>query len=393
MSDINFKQLIKDAGIPIEEDVLIDRFHAIAEEEGAPFNNTCAYSPFWRLMSILVARPLVWLLNWQATEILPALFLKTATGDWVDTFAWQFGLGRKPAVKAKGRITLTRSSASGTLTVPAGTVIQSAPIHGHVYRLQTLVAHAFPIGVTELQVVAEATETGSAHNLATGFYALLSTPLAGITGVRNADDWLMTPGADAETDDELKARCRNQFSAINNWHIDAVYKAMVAEYAGIGIDDIYIEHDAPRGPGTANIYILGDTINASADFYEQLTARIYAEETHGCGDDVIVSAMPTQPVSQTVRIRLTGWLDVDAQASLRRQVEQCIRIALRDLPNQAGFVVTPTRPESRFAWSNLIRELHEQFSELTSVDFAHDTDIDIGLWIPRIEQLDVTVTE
>ena len=82
---------------------------------------------------------------------------------------------------------------------------------------------------TGLVVLCEAEETGSAYNLATGFYALVSTALSGIASARNADDWLIVPGADVETDDELKARCRNQFSAVNRWNIDAVYKALGVE--------------------------------------------------------------------------------------------------------------------------------------------------------------------
>lgn len=378
---IDFTAILTANGIPVTEDAALAELRKIAAAENAPFNNLSAMSPFGRLLSLLFVKPLIGLLQVLAGEILPALFLQTATGSWVDVFAWQLGLTRKTATKARGLITLTRYASNGTLVVPAGTIIQSAPIGGTVYRLLTVADATFAAGQTTLSVVADAEHSGSAYNLATGFYALIATSLAGIASVSNASGWLITPGADAETDDELKARCRNQFSAVNRWNVDAVYKSLVAGYAGIGINDLYIEKDAPRGAGTANIYVLSDEITPSAEFYAQITATIKADGTNGLGDDVVVLPIPTRPILVTAKIRLESWLTAAEKAQFATNITNFILVALRGLPTSVGYAPTRVLPNTLFSWSRLIRELHNTFDSLVSIDFATDADLQPDLWV------------
>lgn len=393
MSDtVDFKAILQQAGIPVTEDAGLAALRSLAVQESSPWNNLSPYSPFYRLLSLLFVRPLLWLANFHAAELLPSLYLKTATGQWVDMFAWQLGLSRKPATKARGMITLTRYNSDGSLLVPLATVVQSAVIANRVYRMRVIESQTFRPGQTAVSVLCEAEESGSSYNLATGFYALVTTALSGIAAVRNAEDWLIVPGADEETDEELKARCRNQFSAVNRWNIDAVYKALVAEYAGIGVDDLYIEHDAPRGPGTANIYVLSDEVTPSPEFYTQITARIRADGSHGLGDDVVVLPIPTQLVNVQCRIRLAGWLSALERANAASEVGNMIRVALRGLPLSTGYRPTRVMPNTLFSWSRLITELHEQFPALVSIDIrGTDDDLSPTLWVTRVGSVDVEV--
>lgn len=392
MSAVDFKAVIEAAGVPTSETALIDKFRQIAVQEGVVLNNTCSYSPFWRLMSILIARPLLWLVEMLHLEILPALFLKTArdmdTEVWVDLFAWQLGLERKPETKARGEIILTRTNSIGKLDVPAGLVIQSAAINGQVYRLQTVQAYTFAPGDTELRVIAEALEPGAAYNLATGFYGLLATQLAGVVGVRNEADWLLAPGADRETNAELADRCRVQFQAVNQWHVDAAYAAMVTRWPGVNVKDLYFEHDAPRGPGTANLYILFDHGYPAEEYIAEITDYVITQGNHGFSDDLLIAQIPTQPLDQRATVVLDQALDAASRTALLAKIEQFIRVALRDLPTTV-YEPTRTHPNSRFAWSRLIGELHRQFDGLVSVDFVDDADVITGTWIPRLQTLEV----
>ncbi|EJZ9657506.1 baseplate J/gp47 family protein, partial [Escherichia coli] len=99
---------------------------------------------------------------------------------------------------------------------------------------------------------------GSGHNLAPGYFRILPVAIPGIASVVNREDWLTVPGADEESDDELRDRIRNQFNLVSSYHTDAVYRGLIASVAGLSIDRIYFQHDAPRGPGTANAYLLLD---------------------------------------------------------------------------------------------------------------------------------------
>lgn len=390
MSTVNFRRVMKDAGVPVTQRTAMDEFRRIVAEENAPFNNAVRLSPFWRLVSLLFVKPFMWLVKLLYQDIFPALFLKTATGEWVDVFAWQLGLERKAATKAKGMITLTRHNATGQLVVPLGTVIQSAPIAGRVYRLEVIDPGLFKAGDKHLDVLCEAVETGSAYNLATGFYALIATNLAGIASVSNADGWLLVPGADEETDEDLKQRCRNSFTAVNQWHIDAVYKAMLSDYPGVDVADIWIDSDAPRGAGTANAYILFDDGVPADEYIAVMTQRIMTDGNHGFSDDVLISAMPTQNLEQSAQVRFKDFKQAHEKTALIEQISSFIRVALRELPVSVGYSPTRTFPHTLFSWSLLIHELHVQFPDLLSIDFAHDADIDCRLWVPKLTSLNLT---
>ncbi len=391
MSEIDFNQVLAEAGIPVTEEAALAKLRAIAVSENAPFNNLSPYSPFGRLLSLLFVKPLLWLTGVLSAEILPALFLKTAKGHWVDMFAWQLGLTRKPATKARGKITLTRYEATGQLIVPAGTVIQSAPIAGKVYRLLVIEQSVFAAGQTTLLVNCEAADVGSAYNLATGFYALVITSLSGIASASNSGGWLMSPGTDEEKDEELKARCRNQFMAVNSWTIDAVYKALIADTAGIGVDDLYIEHNAPRGAGTANIYVLSDEVSNHATFYDTLTQSLKNSGSHGLGDDVLVLPIPTQSIQLQCRIRLANWLSAAEVTDNIANIKNFIRVALRALPASIGYKPTRISPYILFSWSRLTTELHETFPSLVSIKFVGVEDITPQLWVTQLTQLEVEV--
>lgn len=161
--------------------------------------------------------------------------------------AWAVNVERKGATKAKGVLLFTRDVAGGALELPAGILVQSAAINGHIYQLVTTQAATFADGLMQLEVPVEAQDVGSGYNLAPGYYAILPVPIAGIAQVVNADGWLIAPGADPEPDEQLRLRVRNQFSAVNQWHTDAVYRAMIAGFPGVRPDGVYFLHGAPRG--------------------------------------------------------------------------------------------------------------------------------------------------
>lgn len=388
MTEVNFKALLQDAGIPTDEEALIARYRQVAVQEGVVFNNEPQWSPFWRIVLVLFARPLLWLIEQLYSDIYPGQFLLTASGAWVDMHAYKLGLERKRATKARGEIQLERDSTEGELTVPAGTVIQSAPINGVRYRLLTIDERTFVAGQQQLSVLADAEESGSAYNLAAGFYSLIATEMAGITAVRNDPDWLLVPGTDDETDQELKERCRNQFSAVNNWHVDAAYKAMLSQWPGVGIEDIHLQHNAPRGPGTANAYILFEQ-NAPADEYiAEMQQHIMPDGHHGLGDDVLVQPMPSKEIRVGLALKLNPNLSDNERDYWLGEIRSFIRIALRDLPADT-YQPTRQQPQTEFVWSRLIQELHEQFQHLRSVDFDDDNNLNLGMAVPNLVELEI----
>ncbi|MEV7748816.1 baseplate J/gp47 family protein [Streptomyces griseorubiginosus] len=303
MSQVDFKKVIADAGIPTTEAALKAAWEKEVEAQGAKVANTSSYSPFWRVMTALVTKPVLWLLDFMCLTVLPNFFVKTAVDAWLDTLAWAVNVERKGATKARGKLLFTRALPDGVLELEKGIVVQSAAINGNVYQLITTAPATFVAGQLQLEVPVEAVDSGSGFNLAPGYYAILPVPVPGIIQVVNKDGWLESPGADPEPNDQLRLRVRNQFSAVNQWHTDAVYRAMISAFPGVRPDGVYFEHGAPRGPGSANAFVLFDAGVPAATYLEQINSHIRDQGNHGHGDDLLARVMPEVPVD----VEMTLW--------------------------------------------------------------------------------------
>ncbi|MCE1897118.1 baseplate J/gp47 family protein, partial [Enterobacter hormaechei] len=248
----------------------------------------------------------------------------------------------------------------------AGTVVQTERINGKVYAMATVADVVIPSGTASALLAVKATGTGGAYNLAPGYYRILPVAVDGISHVASEEDWLTVPGADEESDDELRERCRNQFNLVGNYHTDAVYRSMIASVAGLSIDRIFFLHDAPRGPGTANAYLLLDSGVTSEPFIEAVNDYINTQGHHGHGDDMQCFAMPEtrHDLSVTVYVRNLNNLEAEQQDALKKGIENLIRCAFRE---NTDYDVKKTWPYSRFSFSQLGREVHKTFPDSDSI--------------------------
>ncbi|HHX4816188.1 TPA: baseplate J/gp47 family protein, partial [Yersinia enterocolitica] len=239
----DYKAILADEGVPTTETQMSAEFEKIVDDENL-VTNTSNMSPFWRLIKAIVIAPALWLVNALSSTVMANMFLATASAPFVDLFAWAVEIERKKDSPAQGVIRFTKTSASQAVTVAAGTVIQTERINGTVYKLLTLADTVIAAGSASALVAVKAESAGSAHNLAPGYFRILPIAVAGITSAVNEDNWLVTPGADIETDDELRDRVRNQFNLPGQYHIDAVYRGLIAGIAGLSTDRIFFLHDA-----------------------------------------------------------------------------------------------------------------------------------------------------
>ena len=385
--DVDFKEALQEAGIPTTEAALKKAWEKEVAEQGSKLSNTSAFSPFWRIISALVTKPVFWLIQFVIQTVLPNFFVKTAVDGWLDMLAWAVNIERKASTKAQGELLFSRASAAGALDVPAGTRVQSAAINGHVYELKTTLPASFADGQSQLSIPVEAIEAGSGFNLAPGYYAILPVPVPGIIQVVNTDHWLTTPGDDREPNDQLRLRTRNQFSAVNQYHTDAVYRAMISAFPGVRLDGVYFQHGAPRGPGSANAFVLFEAGVPAAEYLERINAHIREGGNHGHGDDLLVMVMPETLHSISLSLWPRPHLSAEQRTTLLAEVEQFIRAAFRE-STTSDYQPTLTSPQARFSFSRLAEELHEQFPRIESLRFEN-IDIISELNIPRIDKLEV----
>ncbi|MCJ2164662.1 MULTISPECIES: baseplate J/gp47 family protein [unclassified Pseudodesulfovibrio] len=388
MSQELFESMLAEAGIPTTEADMTARWKQINEDEGSLITNDSKWSPFWKLITAIVTTPCKLLVSLLVKTALPNLFLKYASGAWLDVYAWGVDLTRKASTKAVGNVTFARPTAAGELTVPSGTVIESPTLDGYVYRVTVTADTTCPDGSLTFTAPVEAEQAGSAYNLGPGYYSILAAPIPGIASVTNLSDWLTTPGADEESNEELRLRGQNQFSAVGQYHHDAAYKACIAEYAGIRTDYLYFEHNAPRGPGTANCFIMIATGAPPQEFVDNINTYVRDSGNHGHGDDMVCFPMPETAYDLSVTVYPVPNLDTDKQASLLRSVEDMVRCAFRE---NTDFTMTLTWPYGRFSLSQLDKDLHASLPNLLSVEFDRAGDIVSEMDLPVLGTLTVEI--
>lgn len=385
---IDFAKIVEAAGIPTTEDGWKALFKQDVEAEGSIIANDSPYSPFWRLITAIIAKPATWIVNKVLIGvILPNLFLLTANDDgFIEAKAWEHDLTRKTDSKAKGKVRFNRAASSGpSLLIPAATVIQTDAINGTVYRVLTVEDVILPQNSLSVLVPVIAENAGAAYNLGAGYLHILPTAVTGIGSVTNEAEWLDELGSDRETNDDLKLRTRNAFTAAAPWHIDAVYRAILTERAGLDTDNVYFEHDAPRGPGTANAYILLDTGEPSAAMLADLNQYVMDKGYHGHGDDLLVLAMPGIDVTVGVTVYPYSYLLEAEVVTLLADIENFIRCAFRE---NTDYTATRTEPFIRFSFSKLGQELHRQFAGIESLNW-HQIDITSANNVPRLSTLTI----
>lgn len=386
---VDFEQVLRDSGMPTTEDEINTAFKAIVKDENF-VTNTSRMSPFWRLIQKIVSTPVLWLKDVLTDVVLTNMFVATATGPMLRLLAWAVNIEAKPASAAAGVIRFYKTTAANAVTINAGTLIQTERINGVVYALAVDQDSTLPAGVESGLVAVTATGNGTGYNLAPGYFRILPVAVTGIASVVNEDDWLTTPGADEETDDELRDRTRNQFNLVGNYHTDAIYRSMIASVVGLSIDRIFFLHDAPRGPGTANAYLLLDSGETSQPFIDAVNDYINSQGHHGHGDDLQCFAMPDTSHTLTVTVYVLSKENMTPEelAELQSGVTNLIRCAFRE---NANYEVKKTWPYARFSFSNLGRELHKAFPVIDSLSFSL-TDIISELSVPRLAALTVEIS-
>jgi uncharacterized phage protein gp47/JayE len=386
--NVDFFKILRDEGIPTTQAGLETKWQDEVTAQGSTISNDNAYSPFWRVVTALITKPVLWLINFMAVTVFPNSFVLTASGVFLDLLANAVNLERKVASQARGKITFSREDINAAYTIIAGTIVQTAEINGIVYEMITDADTAFEAGQATLEVACTAAAVGEDYNLAAGYYSILKEPIAGITGVANAEGWLITPGTDKELDDDLRDRIRNQFGTASDFHTDSVYRSLIAEFPAVKIDAIWFEHNAPRGPGTANAFVLFDFDAPVADYLAEINSYITDDGHHGHGDDLQVYQIPETSHDLIVNAWHDDFLSGVQIVQLQSGIEDFIRAAFRE--NQA-YEPTLTLPFSRFSFSKLAQELHAEFDDLHSVEFDL-ADIVSELNVPTLSSLTVNLT-
>ncbi len=372
--------------MPVDEAGLKSAWQTVGDENNIDVKAEDIYNPFWRVISSLVTKPVLWLINFIIDSVMPNLYLKYATGNSLKDIAWGMYVEKQSKSKAQIMVNFVRVDGADTLDVAAGTDVHSAKINGVTYKLKTMAAGRFEIGDLDLNILCEAEEPGAAYNLGTGYYQVLPKSVSGVVSVSNQSGSIVVFGTDDETDDEFRLRARNQWSNQFNWHVDAVYKSIVAGFNGVDDDNIWFDRSAPRGENSADILLLFDVGQPSQDFIDNINNEIQTQELQGLGDDVLVKTMAIINQDIVCHYSPQGGLSETQQSQLETDIQNFIGAAFRDNAG-VGWTVTRTKPYDVFSFGLLTTELFNQFAgKIKNLRFDNP-DIASALSVPGINTL------
>ena len=231
-----------------------------------------------------------------------ALFIQTAEGTWLDLKAREVGVRRLGAKKARVRLTFGRSTpATQDILIPAGTLVRSRrDVHGRSLRYVTDVDATLATGQSSVVVTATAEEAGTLGNVGPGTITLIVTPISGVETVDSRDvgelSYLVEEGADPESDRALRERAILKWDTLGVGGSRGAYQAWAL--AVPGVKAAMVLDDAPYGPGTVGLVILG----ADGVPTPQLLA------------DVAAYVRPRQPL--TAQLTVTGAMVAQIPLSL-----------------------------------------------------------------------------
>jgi len=376
---VDFKTLMQNAGLPMDEQTAQAQWQTQLKEQNIQVANNSPFGPFWRTVEALITKPVVQLFNWIAQQLMPDLFIMTASRTaLIERHGPARNVFIQAGVKAQGILTFTRINTEGESAIVAGTQVITDVLGDKTYTLTLLQDVYFSDGQGTAYALAEAQNTGAAFNLPAHAYRYFTEQQGGIT-VTNNEDWLIKAGSDDESTEHYRLRIRNVFGTAARWHINAVYKQIIASFA-VPIDNIEIETNAPRGPGTANAYIYLDVGPVPTALLSAINQHIRTAGHHGLGDDFMVYAMATTGFDITATYKLHP-----QSSSIKSDLTTFIQAAFRQ---NAAYAPTRVAHQTVFSISQLIAECHEQFSELKSIKFDID-DITAANWLPVLTSLTV----
>jgi hypothetical protein len=379
-----FKRLLSDNGVPVEQQQIRDQFVTEVQNSGSNISNNSQFSPLWRLLQAVAEKPFMALVQVLIGNVMPQFYLQTVTGEWLDRWAANYRVVRRTGQPLQGTVNLYRQTTDEEQTLPAGTEIYTESINNIIYRVRLSADVVFAVGQAYQTAQVQAPENGAAFNLEGGYYSKIDVPNI---AVDQSADWISQAGIDDETDEQLRQRVANRFNSIGFYHTDGVYKMLISEFAQVPVDHIWFEHGAPRGPGTANAYVLLPVNAPQVSILEYTNRMIRDEGHHGHGDDLMVYAVPEKPIDLVVTVTYSANTIQFERGRLAWEIEQAIRCTFRGNVAYAGSV-TLVEPKSRFSFPRLSGELIRLFDGVDVIDFDQG-DIHSDLTIPVLNSITV----
>ena len=236
-----------------------------------------------------------------AVDLINSAFMKHCPDDWVEIRAADYSKTLDEGEKTEGYLTITRKDTSQAARIARGHPFRTTPdAYGGYLRFYALEDTILPANQATQKVLVQAEEIGTAYNVEARKITVSMVHIEGDATVTNEEDWITNEGQEKETAEHLRKRCINSRALIAERTIDRKLKSTVEEVPGVAV--AYIDSQHPRGQGTVDIIVTGNSGTASPELIEDVEEAI--EPLTGSYGDYLVksSAQQKQDIEITVYI-------------------------------------------------------------------------------------------
>lgn len=259
-------------------------------------------------------------------------FLDTAEGQFLDALVHShYELTRFAAITTVLPVVLDNTGLT-TYPLAIGAMVLRAA-NGQTYS--NIAAATLAAGI-ETTVSFRADLPGSAGNIPAQTLEQV-TPFAGV--VATFDGTLTSLGSDAESDASLRARAKAQWGTLRIERASDGVLAL-AHGAAPAVTQVVVDSDAPRGPGTVDVYLAGEGASAGSGDVTAVQAALDAAffgNVVGATDPLVKAiAAPTVDLDVTATCYVRG---IDA-SSAQTDLETALGAFIESVPI-GGFDLSP----------------------------------------------------
>lgn len=250
-------------------------------------------------------------------RVLLLAFYDTSTGAWLERIGILHNRPRKVARKAQGRVIYGREESGGAKNIAAGSIVGTTTTpDGKLLRYKTDEDTTLPDGELEVEVDITAETVGSRYNVGSGAIDQMITSIPGIDYVRNDQEpyWLDTEGTDKEEDEAMQQRMPLVWSELSFPAPGEKYKSVAR--AILGVSDVYVDINAPRGDGTIDIIIWGDggaptpelveTVQTAIDLIKPDLADVLVKAASASTQNIVVNLVKGLGSGEVTAIKAAG---------------------------------------------------------------------------------------
>lgn len=301
--------------------------------------------------------------------ILNNMFIRHASGKWLETKAADFSKFLKAATKTQGYVTITRSSYDEALTITQGHMFKTAPdVNGNELIYYVIEDTIIQAGQQQGRVLVEAERAGADYNVSENRITVSMIYLSGVESITNEQDWIHSEGADVESETSLKSRTLSSWEELATNTTSAKLKAAVEAIPGVMC--AYIDDQHPRGQGTVDVIVVSTAGAASEELVRK--AQEAADQLKDNYEDYLAKSgtityqdvdialylkqgSSVTDVAETAKTLIAGTMKLSNRTDFNFFLQDDIRYVLKQsIPDYKKTVFTSPSTDVEMAAGNII---------------------------------------